>query len=86
MNYLRMAPLRLPPQTFRGMPSAAALVALGASMPISLPTVAHATAQEALALLEPEATHYFSDRFTWIVTLSLIYLVNYKFYKWVASW
>ena len=81
-----MSPLRVPPQIFRLVPNSATLVALGVALPISLPSIAHATAQEALALLEPEAPHYFSDRFTWVVTLSLIYLVNYKFYKWVASW
>ena len=60
---------------------------IGTSLPVfAFPSEALATAQEALALLEPKTPHYFSDRFTWIVTLSLIYLVNYRFYKWVASW
>ena len=82
-----MRPIRLPSQISGGLPTSAAFLAVGISVPsLGLPSVVHATAQDALALLEPEAPHFFSDRFTWIVTLSLIYLVNYKFYKWVASW
>ena len=47
---------------------------------------AHSSAQDAVALLGGEPFHYFPERFTWILMLSMVYLVNYKFYKWVANW
>lgn len=47
---------------------------------------AHSSAQDAVALLGGEPYHYFPERFTWILMLSMVYLVNYKFYKWVANW